>query len=107
MGDRGTADPTCQAQPTRRAPAEGPHAGSPAYAVLPEPQWLPMGYVAARSAAQEDRLGLFCAMARRWDMGQDGQGVARADAWGCWACTHAQCRVHRQSIGQDYQDGGP
>ena len=26
MGDRGTTDPTCQAQPTRRAPSEGPHA---------------------------------------------------------------------------------
>ena len=34
MGNRGTAAPTCQAQPTRRAPSEGPHAGSPQYAIL-------------------------------------------------------------------------
>jgi len=40
-------------------------------------------------------------------MGQAGQGVARADAWGCWACAHAPCRVHRQSIGQDDRDGRP
>ena len=46
MGDPGTADPSRQAEPTRRAPAEGQHAGSPEYAVVPEPQWLPMGYVA-------------------------------------------------------------
>src|SRR4029450_2267305 len=61
MGDCGTTDPTCQAQPTRRTPSEGPHAGSPAYAILPEPQWLPMGYVAARPAAilSENRLRLF------------------------------------------------
>ena len=32
------------------------HAGSPQYFALPEPQWLPMGYVAARSAVQEYRL---------------------------------------------------
>ena len=72
MGYRGTADPPRQAEPTRRAPSEGQHAGSPEYAVLPEPQWLPMGYVAARFAAQEHRLGLLCAVARRWDMGQAG-----------------------------------
>jgi hypothetical protein len=35
------------------------------------------------------------------------EGVARADACGCWAHAHAQCRVHRQSIGQDYRDGRP
>ena len=34
----------------------GGDAGSPQYLVLPEPQWLPMGYVAARFVAQEHRL---------------------------------------------------
>ena len=59
-----------------------------------EPQWLPMGYVAARFAAQEYRLGLLCAVARRWDMGQAGRGLARADSCGCGTQAHAQCRVH-------------
>ena len=56
MGDRGTDDPTRQAEPTRRAPSEGGHAGSPQYIVLSQPERLPMGYVAARFAAQEHRL---------------------------------------------------
>ena len=41
--------------PPSRAHAEdaaaGRHAGSPQYLVLPEPQWLPVGYVAARLVA--------------------------------------------------------
>jgi hypothetical protein len=41
MGARGTAAPPCPAPPTRRAPSEGPQAGSPAYAVLPAPQGCP------------------------------------------------------------------
>ena len=56
MGHCGTDDPTRQAEPTRRAPAQGRYAGSAEYTVLPEPQRLPMGYVAARFAAQEYRL---------------------------------------------------
>ena len=47
MGNRGTDDTARQAAPTRRAPSEGRHAGGPEYPVLPQPQWLPMGDVAA------------------------------------------------------------
>ena len=47
MGHRGTADPACQAEHTRRAPSSGRYAGSPQYDVLPEPERLPMGYVTA------------------------------------------------------------
>src|SRR4029453_9601829 len=36
MGDRGTTDPTRQAEPPRRTPAEGQHAGSPEYVVVPQ-----------------------------------------------------------------------
>jgi hypothetical protein len=53
MDHCGTVAPTCQAAPARRAPARSGYAGSPQYVVLPEPEWLPMGYVAARCAAQE------------------------------------------------------
>src|SRR5437870_11001654 len=56
MGDCGTDDPTRQAERTGRAPSEGRPAGSPEYTVLPEPKWLPMGYVAARFAAQKQQF---------------------------------------------------
>src|SRR6266571_3331047 len=46
MGHRGTADPTCQAEPTRRTPSSGRDARSPQYHILPEPERLPMGDVA-------------------------------------------------------------
>jgi putative transposase len=45
-------------------------------------------------------------MARRWDLGQDGQGLARTHARGRGARAHPQCRVPRPSIGQDHRDGG-
>src|SRR5215831_14812395 len=43
MDHCGTVAPACQAAPARRAPARRRYAGSPQYAVLPEPQRLPMG----------------------------------------------------------------
>src|SRR6266849_10185685 len=47
MGHRGTADPACQAESTRRAPAYGRHAGRPQHDFLSEPERVPMGHAAA------------------------------------------------------------
>jgi putative transposase len=36
-----------------------------------------------------------------------GKVVRERTRVAAWARAHAQCRVHRQSIGQDYRDGRP
>src|SRR5712691_10539195 len=45
-------------------------------------------------------------MARRGDMGQDGQGLARTNARGSGARA-PQCRGHREPSGQDHRGRGP
>ena len=51
-------------------PRRGGHAGSGEYALVSESERVSRGYAAARLTAQEHRVRLLCAVARRWHVGQ-------------------------------------
>ena len=63
MGDFGAADPG-RKNWARRAAEGKQHAGGRQHDPLPQSYWLPMAYVAPRSAAQEYRLRLLFPVAR-------------------------------------------
>ena len=56
-------------------------------------------------AAQEHRVRLLCAVARRRYVGHAAECLASIDPPASGSGAHAQCRVHRQPIGQDDGDG--
>src|SRR5712691_5950947 len=102
MDGGGLLVPSRHIEPTWRASAPGRPARRPPYATVSPSAWVSMGYAAPRSAPQEHRLGLLCPMARRWDLDEERHGLTRTNPRGRRPGAHAECHLHRESIGPDH-----
>ena len=87
------------AQAGRPAP-RGRHAGGAQHPALPGPHRLPVGLAAARPAAQEHRLRLLPAVARRRHLAADRRRPAPEGPGGRGPRPDAAGRLHRQPDGQ-------